>query len=507
MRIDWIDRIYFIIERQQIYSAMATTTNGGESEDDIISLTEVNDNIADTLTIEQPQRDSAQIIITTRQGTRLSASFSTRLILENRSVKNYGAKGDGITDDSGAIQDAIDDVNVAYIPSGTYLVRSEILVKTGTVISGDGSQKSVLKKGNHVTHYDQWFMIKSVNDVSIVKNVKIDDVGFDGNGDVINQGGFISIENSSRSPSTDEIGTISINDCSFSSWDPTITPEALRFTNVGKVNVNSCTFLTDTYDDGNVSIDLKGCSDCVVKGCSVSGGGVFCRSESCEMLSIRDCRTEDTVVLRDFLRLLSGNGIVSILRNVSIIGRYFLHAPSNEISSSDLPCFRTLRVSQNDVFVVPEGGSTRHSGPIVSVSGIGVTSGKRTVIMTSNMFDGSPNKIGAPYDFVRISECDSLVADTNTLLIGEIEDAPGTSEVYDVGFVYVKSSDSFVITNNTFIGSHNVGTPNLGRFIGVRKAPNDLATSRRIAFMNSGTGTADYRTYVSVGNDLLLTNQ
>ena len=79
-----------------------------------------------------------------------------------RNVKAYGAKGDGITDDTAAIQLAINTGDstgtrdaglfgstgqpaVVYFPAGTYVVKSTINSTVGTVIMGDPTNRPTLK--------------------------------------------------------------------------------------------------------------------------------------------------------------------------------------------------------------------------------------------------------------------------------------------------------------------------------------------------------------------------
>jgi hypothetical protein len=60
------------------------------------------------------------------------------------SVKDFGAVGDGVVDDTAAINAALDASTNVYLPPGTYLHSSDILVKTETTFYGAGWQ-SVLK--------------------------------------------------------------------------------------------------------------------------------------------------------------------------------------------------------------------------------------------------------------------------------------------------------------------------------------------------------------------------
>ncbi len=79
-----------------------------------------------------------------------------------RNVKDYGAKGDGTTDDTAAIQKAINTGDstgtrdagkfgstgqpaVVYFPAGTYVVKSTINSAIGTVIMGDPTNLPTIK--------------------------------------------------------------------------------------------------------------------------------------------------------------------------------------------------------------------------------------------------------------------------------------------------------------------------------------------------------------------------
>lgn len=90
------------------------------ADQDIANLVLTNDN--ERLVWKNPSE-------VTRANTRLRVN-----------VTDYGAKGDGVTDDTVAIQTAIDSVEnggVVEIPRGTYLVRGLKIKRHGTTITGE----------------------------------------------------------------------------------------------------------------------------------------------------------------------------------------------------------------------------------------------------------------------------------------------------------------------------------------------------------------------------------
>ena len=87
----------------------------------------------------------------------LAHGNAAELVVENGTVnvKQFGAKGDGVTDDIQAIQNAINDYDNVYIPSGRYSISKSIIIESsngaysangyrGKLITGDEGTKVII---------------------------------------------------------------------------------------------------------------------------------------------------------------------------------------------------------------------------------------------------------------------------------------------------------------------------------------------------------------------------
>lgn len=75
------------------------------------------------------------------------------------SVRDYGATGDGSSDNTVAIQRALDDLflnentefrKILFIPNGTYLCLSNLLIPSNAIIVGESNSDAVLSIGNNI---------------------------------------------------------------------------------------------------------------------------------------------------------------------------------------------------------------------------------------------------------------------------------------------------------------------------------------------------------------------
>lgn len=74
-------------------------------------------------------------------GTNAVARSAQDKMRDSVSVKDFGAVGDGVADDTVAIQNALDTANHIYIPSGVYKITDTLTIdsKNGIIIEGDSA--------------------------------------------------------------------------------------------------------------------------------------------------------------------------------------------------------------------------------------------------------------------------------------------------------------------------------------------------------------------------------
>jgi hypothetical protein len=120
-------------------------------------------------------------IYTATGGGGVGRTFASKFG-DSPSVKDYGAVGDGIVDDTAAIQAAINACTARptlsarlYVPSGNYKITSGLTATNGLIMFGDGSLTTQITCTSNVTAFTGFTMTATTVDIwgAVVKGIRM----------------------------------------------------------------------------------------------------------------------------------------------------------------------------------------------------------------------------------------------------------------------------------------------------------------------------------------------
>jgi polygalacturonase len=119
----YIDGVY---QEQETYTVVGTTLTFTEAPPTNASIEVLAYKITDVGTTD------ANSVTYTPAGTGAVQTTVQTKLRESVSVKDFGAVGDGVTDDTAAIQAALDITGKILIPKGSYKTTSQLIIKSNT---------------------------------------------------------------------------------------------------------------------------------------------------------------------------------------------------------------------------------------------------------------------------------------------------------------------------------------------------------------------------------------
>ena len=217
-------------------------------------------------------------------GTKLDNLESTMI-----SIKEYGAKGDGVTNDTAAFNTALASEKAIYIPAGTYIINDTLRVDDKNVtIIGEGERLSVLKFMGQGTngHGIDWQDNKATpgpDHSLIIEKIKLV-AGITMNGSPVNvknvatHGGIdpaISMEN-----------VIAVHNFGTTGWTQGFNFESCRNSNIIECIFNGTDGLSNYgYKFLGNCLDTKA-ERCQASGLTTGGGQAFIVEGTCEGIQI-----------------------------------------------------------------------------------------------------------------------------------------------------------------------------------------------------------------------------
>ena len=202
----------------------------------------------------------------------LSGSLKAKLVINNTmNVKQLGAKGDGVTDDTSVLTKIFNKIKgkIIYIPKGTYMVSSQIPIYANTLIYGDG-ENSVIKVQAGFPEQ------KYVLDIRNVSNVLISSLTVHGNSSEISTANGYSASTAPKLIDIRNSNKVGISNVFIKNTIGT----GIRDLSSNNINISNCTF---SYVQNNIYFSGTGTTDTITIDNNLSKGttyGLFVYNDS-----------------------------------------------------------------------------------------------------------------------------------------------------------------------------------------------------------------------------------
>ncbi|HEY9718637.1 MAG TPA: right-handed parallel beta-helix repeat-containing protein [Trichormus sp.] len=422
-------------------------------------------------------------------------------------VKNYGAKGDGVTDDSVAIDNAVVAAssklgNTVYFPDGTYLLGNArphgVAVGTPMILQGgsnavlemSGSDSQLFLSSERIT-VDKLIIANAGSGADsgavffAARDCSIKNCTFTGwtNGVAVNGTTGMAVDNNTFFMPKSETGVLV-------QGDSTVAIASCNF------NSQAANYGYGVYSDvTNNTITIKGSHfDKLGYGVYASSGGVGSIQSSNNMFDSCyygfDCFSINSLKVDNDTINLATYGVYGREINTMQVANCRINSPSTY--GVDADSSQTIEVSNNTItgiggaYGISVGGNaTVTNNRLTGLgfdSGLGIyayspLSGRPTVKVTGNTISGV--RYG-----VETNQIQSLIAENNLITeirlcgiyaYGDINDTIEKNDLRDCGLasgayavIYVNgfnaSNVSYVVTDNTYTAK-NASNPNLSYFV------------------------------------------
>jgi polygalacturonase len=124
--------------------------------------------------------DAANVSYTPAGGTNAVVTNVQAKLRQTVSVKDFGATGDGVTDDSDAFNNAIASSESVYVPAGTYILTTVELL-ANTHLYGDGAASILKQKETTAATWTRMLFARSASNSTYVENITIENLQLLGN--------------------------------------------------------------------------------------------------------------------------------------------------------------------------------------------------------------------------------------------------------------------------------------------------------------------------------------